>query len=369
MLQKIGPHFLWISGRTVNFVDGHDHRHIGRLCMRNRLNRLGHHSVICCNNQDDNICDLCPTRAHRRKGRVARRVEKGQKIAVLLNLISADMLSNTAGFTRDNPRIADRIQKRSLTVVNMAHHRDDRSAWLEIFRAINHLVNHIFNIRIRNAHNFVAKFFHDQLSCILVNGLVLCHHHAHLHQGFHNISNPLGHAVGQLLYHDRVRHLHIADNLLALNSPAHRFLTGALLLTFHGCHGPMPTIISGTGLINSQLARAAIVFPAFVTAWTRRFLTAHRLRDFATHNAAFCSPLFGCWRRCSRKQCCGLCFTLFLCFGRDFCLRPLFAFTQFALFCFLFFAAAIAFSLPLKFVLSAPFCIFCLARFRSLHSF
>ena len=167
---------------------------------------------------------------------MARGVEEGQKIAILLNLIGADMLGNAAGFTGDHPRITDRIQKRGFPVINMAHNRDDWRTRLEIFRTINHLVNHILNIRIRNAHNFVTKLFYDQLSCILVDGLVLCHHHAHLHQRFHNIRDPLSHTIGQLLHHDRVRHLHVADNLFTLNSPTHRFLTGALLLALHRRH-------------------------------------------------------------------------------------------------------------------------------------
>ena len=121
-------------------------------------------------------------------------------------------------------------------MVNVTHDRDDRRAWLEIFRTINHLVNHVLNIRIRYAHNFVAKFFHDQLGCILVDSLVLSHHHAHLHQGFHNICDALGHTVGQLLHHDRIGHLHVANNLFALNSPTHRFLTGTFLLALHRCH-------------------------------------------------------------------------------------------------------------------------------------
>ena len=131
----------------------------------------------------------------------------------------------------------------------------------------------------------------------------------------------------------------------------------------------MPPIISGAGLINSQLARTAIVFPTFVTAWARRFLAAHGLRNFVAHNAGFCSPFFRCRWRCGRKQRCRLCFALLLGFGGDFRLRPLFAFAQFALFCFLFFAATVAFNLPLAFLFGAPRHIFRLARFCCLHSF
>ena len=34
----------------------------------------------------------------------------------------------------------------------------------------------------RNADDLVTKFLNDQFSCVLINGLVLVHHHAHVHQ-------------------------------------------------------------------------------------------------------------------------------------------------------------------------------------------
>ena len=76
------------------------------------------------------------------------------------------MLGDAAGFARDDLGIADRIQKRCLAVVDMAHDRDDRRAGLQIFIRILDRVDDIFDICVRDPLHLVPEFFDDQFGCV-----------------------------------------------------------------------------------------------------------------------------------------------------------------------------------------------------------
>ena len=70
--------------------------------------------------------DLGAAGAHRGEGGVAGRVDEGDLVAVLLDLIGADMLGDAAGFAGDDIGVADRVEQRGLAVVDVAHDGDDR---------------------------------------------------------------------------------------------------------------------------------------------------------------------------------------------------------------------------------------------------
>ena len=143
------------------------------------------------------------------------------------------------------------------------------------------LVNHIFNISIRHPNHFMAKLFNYQLSCILINSLVLGHHHAHLHQRLHNISCTLGHTIGEFLNGNAIRDLNIPYNLFTLNGTTHRFLAGTLLLTLHRGHGAM-TIVATSRLTNRQFTRATVIItaPFGVAIWASRFFSTRLFCNF-----------------------------------------------------------------------------------------
>ena len=58
--------------RAVDLVDRHDHRHVRRLGVADRLDRLRHHAVVGRHHQDDDVGDRGTARPHRREGGVAR---------------------------------------------------------------------------------------------------------------------------------------------------------------------------------------------------------------------------------------------------------------------------------------------------------
>jgi hypothetical protein len=132
VLQKIGAHLVGVRVGLVDLVDRHDHRDLGGLGVIDGLDRLRHHRVVGGHHQDDDIRHLRATRAHRGEGGVAGRVEEVRAPRVGLHLVGADMLRDAAGLARDDIRLADRVQKRGLAVVDMAHDRDDRRTRLKI---------------------------------------------------------------------------------------------------------------------------------------------------------------------------------------------------------------------------------------------
>jgi hypothetical protein len=63
-----------------------------------RFNRLRHDGVIGSHNQHGDVGGLGAAGTHRGKGGVAGRVDEGDQLTVLLDLIGTDVLGDAAGF-------------------------------------------------------------------------------------------------------------------------------------------------------------------------------------------------------------------------------------------------------------------------------
>ena len=205
MLKQISPNLIRVRTFAVDLIDRDDHRHFGCFCMRNRLNRLRHHSVIRSNNQNNNVSHLSTARTHRRKRRVTRSIEKRQELAcVSCDLIRTDVLRNSTGLASNDTCFTDSIQKGCLTVINMAHDRNDRSTRFQIFEFIFDLCNHMFNVSVGNANNFVTKLFDNQFRSIGVNRIRLHGHDAVVHQRLHNLRDLFRHPDRKLCNGNRL---------------------------------------------------------------------------------------------------------------------------------------------------------------------
>ena len=100
--------------------------------MVDGLDRLGHHAVVCCNHDDGDVRDLRAARTHRGKGGVARGVDEGHRLSVVLDLVGADVLGDAPGLAGDDVRLPDRVEEARLTVVDVAEDGDDRRPRLEV---------------------------------------------------------------------------------------------------------------------------------------------------------------------------------------------------------------------------------------------
>jgi hypothetical protein len=131
LAREVAPDTVGIGVRDVDLVDGHDDRHLCRARMRDRLARLWHDAVVGGNDEDRDVRHLRPAGPHRREGLVARSVEERDSAAVVLDLVRADVLRDSAGLGRYHARLADRVEQRGLAMVDVAHDRDDRRPLLE----------------------------------------------------------------------------------------------------------------------------------------------------------------------------------------------------------------------------------------------
>ena len=87
----------WAS-RLVDLVDRDDDRHLGRLGVVDRFERLRHHAVVGRHHQHHDIGDLGAAGAHAGERFVTRRIDEDDLAAVLLDVIRADVLRDAAGF-------------------------------------------------------------------------------------------------------------------------------------------------------------------------------------------------------------------------------------------------------------------------------
>ena len=69
---KLLLHAIGLRVGFVHLVDGDDDRHVGRLDVRDRFLRLRHHAVVGRDDEDRNVGNFRPARAHGGKRLVTR---------------------------------------------------------------------------------------------------------------------------------------------------------------------------------------------------------------------------------------------------------------------------------------------------------
>ena len=76
-------HPVGVGVLAVDLVDRDDDRHLGRLGVVDRLDRLGHHAVVGRDDEDDDVGGLGAAGPHGGERLVARGVDEGDRPAVL----------------------------------------------------------------------------------------------------------------------------------------------------------------------------------------------------------------------------------------------------------------------------------------------
>ena len=98
------------------------------------------------------------------------------------------MLGNTSGLTGNYIRLTDIVKQRSLTVVNVSHHRYNRSARLQIFRSI-----FFFNDSLCHFRTYIfsleSEFFSHQIDGFSIQTLVDGNHDTNTHTSSDNLVN------------------------------------------------------------------------------------------------------------------------------------------------------------------------------------
>ena len=182
--------------------------------MADRLDRLLHDAVIGRDDQHHDVGDVGATRPHRSKRLMARRIDKGDLLAASqAHAIGADVLRDPAGLATGDIGFAQRVEKRCLAVIDMAHDRDDRGPRFERLWKILLAAEPHFNIGLGNAPQAVPKLPDDEFGGVGVDCLIDRRHHAHAHQRLDHVGAALGHAVCQLLDSDRFGDDDLAQDL------------------------------------------------------------------------------------------------------------------------------------------------------------
>ena len=88
--------------------------------MVDRLVGLRHEAVVGRDHQNGNIRDLGAARPHRVERGVTRGIEERDLAALEFDLIGADVLGDSAGFAGGDMCLANRVEQRSLAVIDVA---------------------------------------------------------------------------------------------------------------------------------------------------------------------------------------------------------------------------------------------------------
>ena len=128
VLGQLGHHALRIGVVLVDLVQGHHDRHLGRLGVVDGLDGLRHHTVVGRDHQHHDVGDLGAAGAHLGERLVTRRVEERDLAVAHRHLVGTDVLGDATGLTGDDVGVADAVEQRGLTVVDVAHHGDDGCA-------------------------------------------------------------------------------------------------------------------------------------------------------------------------------------------------------------------------------------------------
>ena len=104
--------------------------------MVERLDRLRHDTVICCDHEDRDVGGLGTTGTHGGERLVTGGVDEGDSTLFTIDgrrhLVGTDVLGDATGFLVAHIRIAKGVQEPGLTVVDVTHDGDDRRAEGEV---------------------------------------------------------------------------------------------------------------------------------------------------------------------------------------------------------------------------------------------
>ena len=142
---------------------------------------LRHHVVIGSYDNDYHVSYLRTTCTHSRKCFVSRSIQERNATSILqFHVICTNVLCDTSGLTRNYICFTDIVQQRSLTVVYVTHHGNNRCTRLQIFFRISLFLYSLCYFRTY-IFCLVAKFFCHKVNRFCIQTLVDRHHDTHTH--------------------------------------------------------------------------------------------------------------------------------------------------------------------------------------------
>ncbi len=203
-LGELAADLVGLRALLVDLVDGDHHRHVGGLGVVDRLDRLRHDAVVGGDDDDRDVGDLGAAGAHRREGLVAGSVEEGDRLALGVDLVGADVLGDAAGLARGDLGLADRVEQRGLAVVDVAHHGHDRGPVDEIGLGVvvgDLLLDLLVGV---DDVDLAVELLRDDGDGLVGQGLGQRRHLAELHQGLDHVRGADAERLADLA-HGRAR--------------------------------------------------------------------------------------------------------------------------------------------------------------------
>ena len=221
-VSQLGLDAVGVGTGFINLVDGKDDGHAGRLGVVDSLDGLRHDLVVGGDDDDGDIRHLGTAGTHGGEGLVTGGVEEGDLAAVGgLYLVSTDVLGDTARLAGDDVGLADIVEQRGLTVVDVTHDGDDGVAGHEVFGIVLflNLVDGVHHVLIGEVH-LEAELVGDELDGLSIEALVDAHEDADAHAGGDDLGHRHVHHGSQLVggdefgYLQHVLVLHLVEHLL-----------------------------------------------------------------------------------------------------------------------------------------------------------
>ena len=220
-----------------------------------------HHRVVSSHDNDSDIRHLCTTGTHSREGLMTRGIEESNAMAVLqLHVVSTDVLGNTTSLTGNHVGVADVVEQRGLTMIDVTHHRHDRSARNQIVLVVLLFSNGVLNLS-RNVFSGESELISNDIDSFCIQTLVDRHHDTDAHTSTNDLIDTHVHHRSQLgNSHELGQFQHLALCCLSCHLLVHALCNCvALLLTILGTLLVLVGLRSQTGQCLLDLACYCLV--------------------------------------------------------------------------------------------------------------
>ena len=195
----LGAHAVGLRALLVDLVDGDEDRDVGGLGVVDRLARLRHHAVVGGDDDDRDVGHLGAAGAHGGERLVAGRVEEGDGLVVVVDLVGADVLRDAAGLAGDDVGLADGVEQRRLAVVDVAHDRDHRRALDEVLVGVVELGLLVDVVRGVDDLDLLVELVGEDLDRVVGERLGERGHLPQLHQLLDDLGDRDGEVLGDVL--------------------------------------------------------------------------------------------------------------------------------------------------------------------------
>ena len=191
----------------VYFVDGKDDGHTGSHGMIDGLFGLRHDIVIGCHDNDDHVRHLGTTGTHGGKRLMTRCVEERDTASVLqLHIVGTDVLRDTSRLTGNHIGLADIVEQRCLSMVDVTHHGHNRGTRHQVFFGIHLLYDGLRHLGT-DVFGLIAEFLGHQVDGLGIQTLVDGDHDADTHTRGDDLRHRDVHHVGQFVGGHKLRQL------------------------------------------------------------------------------------------------------------------------------------------------------------------